>query len=396
MPKKKINAKHPIVQKGKSFYLKKTFAGVGQKEIPLGNVFSVAESRAGRFITLEEEKGYEHALAIHKGKAVKGSDPDYETMAGLYEDFCKQDSKPPRRNTIDLNLARLKLTMKRAGAEKITDITKMKVNESWDTSTPTKQRTFRSAMGACKSVFKESALEYYHEKGWPIENPFKNIKPLRTKVSAYAPLSDEVRESIWRDCETELPANQAMVVLLALGAGLRRSEIEMLRPHHFTVQKENVIVRIAEEGEFIPKAGQDGNVPIPQELYEKLLKLRGETESEFFVESKSTKTGKGRILEVSNAVNKWLVKKGVPKGGKKMHNLRKDLGSVLAKSGGTFLTSKVLRNTAAVTEEYYAGIANIPTVDMEGSFRDKDPLEDVAKLYGITVEEARRRLSRVD
>ena len=287
--------------------------------------------------------------------------------------------------------------MKRAGFTTVGKINKHALSRAWfkdTTPTPAQKRTFASAISAASGVFKSAALEYYKSRKVPVENPFKGLEVPKAKVSPYVPISLEIREAIWNDCQTELAPNEAMIVLMALGIGMRRAEIEAAIPSWFSKQSNKVLVNIKEEEHFEVKNGEDGVVPIPLHLYETLSKLRGDSDSFYFVPCESPKTTAGRIWERVRVVNAWLKSKGL-NDRKPLHALRKEMGSHVAKNQGILEASKILRNTPQVCAIHYAGIAEVNTVDMGGSFKaHKTPEEAFAESLGVTVKELRARLAQ--
>ncbi len=386
----------PIKQKkdGGNFYLRKSFESK-QREICLGTANKKdATTRAIRFIATAQTNDYETAVLELTGETVlkAGANPTFDEMAALYRDFCKQSAKSPRETTISHNLARLKCLMKRSGAMTIGKIDKTQLARCWfKTESPTarEKRTFASAISAASGVFQKHAILYYASRKIPLSNPFENLQVVKPKVTAYHPISDDLRQAIFNDCQTELAPENALIVLMALGIGMRRSEIEAATPSWFSNQGDKVMVSIREQGEFQPKAGEGGMVPIPLNLYKTLLKLRGDSSSLHFVSSDSEKTGAGRIWERVRTVNQWLKNKGV-NDQKPLHALRKECGSQIAKKYGILEASKILRNTVQVCSIHYIGIAETHVVDIGGQTETRDPVQDAALHLGITAEELRR------
>jgi integrase len=388
----------PIFLRKRSYYLRRTFEGK-QREVALGKNPKIAQTRAIRFIGTADHSGFDTAFEELKGKPVAkaGSDPTFEAMKLLYSDFCSQSGNPPRPQTISHNLARLKCIMARGGFKTIGKIDPSVLRAKWfDGITPNQSqlRTFASAIKAAGSIFKKSALDYYESRKVRLQNPFKGLELTRPKVSQYVPISADLRESIWKDCATELDPANAMIVLMALGIGMRRSEIEAAIPSWFSRQADKVMVHIQEGEGFRPKNGQNGVVPISIDLYEALLKLRAGSNSRFFVPCRSKEAGVGRIWENVRTVNKWLKKRGLLDR-KPLHALRKECGSIVAQNQGILEASKVLRNTPQVCAVHYAGIAEMKTLDIASSFTDaKDPIQAVADEFGISVDELKKKLSK--
>jgi integrase len=404
-----------IRQKGKRFYLRGTFGGKRQ-EIPLGMVKRDATTKANRFLVSLETQGFQKALEELNGKNIlkKGHSPTLEQVAEAYREFCKMNpSEAPRPTTIEHNISSLRRIMAKAGAETIGEIESEKLASKWTgtTLTPSQQRSFYSAVKAAGSIFKRSALAWYEKNEIPLKNPFK-VAVKNPKVKAYAPIDEEARNAIWNDCKQELPPAQAMIVLLALGAGLRRTEITAMRCNWITKQADKATIEVSEEPEFIPKSGQSGTVPISLSLYSELMALRertGMVESEFFVpvppKQKRVKLGEGgevlprvldekltRLWEHVREVNKWLKKKS-PSKDLGIHDLRKEFGSIIAKKQGILAAAKVLRNTPQVCETHYAGISNVEPVEMGATQRD--PLQEMAESMGVSVADLKKHLAKL-
>jgi integrase len=389
-------AANSLTKRKGAYYLRKTFEG-RQREISLGTDLKTAKSRAVRFLATAESSGFDVAMAeLRKKPFVKaGANPTFEEMAILYREFCQQSAKAPRPQTITHNLSRLKCLMARGEFKTVGRIDKSTLSRKWfgdKTPTPAEKRTFASAVSAAAGVFKKSALAYYKTRNIPIQNPFEGLEVAKPKVSPYVPISAVIREKIWKDCETELDSPNAMIVLMALGIGMRRAEIEAAIPDWFSRQSDRVLVHIREEDHFQTKTGESGVVPISITLYETLVRLRGESNSPYFVPSVSNKSGTGRIWERVRVVNQWLKDKGL-NNRKPLHALRKECGSLVAKSSGILEASKVLRNTPQVCAIHYAGIAELNTVDVAQTFTpQKDLISQIAKQLGISSKEAHAKL----
>lgn len=415
----RIKAALPIIERNGRYILQKTFKGVGQKQVALGTNSKVANTRAVRFLATAETSGFDMALEELKGRPVikAGSDPTFAEMSTLYFDFRQQSEKAISDATFDLNLERLKLLMTRGGFKTVRSIDKSLLAKRWFTAigaveedfrdgkktlkikaTPTQRRTFASAISAASGVFKKAALDYYRSRNIPLDNPFQGMELVHSKVAQYVPMPQSTRKTIWEDCRTELAPHDAMVVLMALGIGMRRSEICAAIPEWFSMQDDKVMVHIKEEDHFQPKNGESGVVPIALELYDALLDLRGDSDSPFFVPSTTDNEAANRLNKRYEVIISWLRQKGL-RGKKPIHNLRKELGSTVAKHQGILEASKILRNTLQVCAIHYAGIAELNTVDMEGSFKKPKPndtgvsLAEFAASQGLSVEELRALLA---
>jgi integrase len=284
--------------------------------------------------------------------------------------------------------------MKRVGVSTVGRISQETLfNKEWYkgvTPTPVEKRTFTSAVRAARSIFKKSARRFYESNGLSIQDPFEGMELAAPKISQFIPPSAGVIQNILDTVEDELQPHYAMIVLLAF-CGLRRSEIEAIVPANFSQQSDRVILSIEETGEFQPKAGQSGHVPITSDMYQRLIRLRGNVDCEFFVPSASKKKGKGRLWDRVKVVNDWLMKKGLKN--KPLHSCRKIVGSIVAQKDGIPAAASILRNTQAVCMENYAGSMSSSCVDVFKFVNSNDPFQALANELGMTVEEVKRKLT---
>jgi integrase len=388
-----------IFQRNKVWILQKTFAGVGQKQIRLGKDKRIAKNRALRFLATAEVNGFDSAMEELKGKQVlkKGDDPTFDQMKVLYMEYLINSGKQLDTRTIKTNIGRLKNVMDRCGFKTVGQIDKSRIKSQWfkqKTPNSSERRTFASAIRAASSIFKKAAMDYYASKNLKFKNPFIGLELENPKVEAYQPISEMLRKSIWDDCQTELLGNEAMIVIMALGIGMRREEIEAAKCDWLSVQNDKVLIHIREEQEFVPKAHESGQVPFSLETYKILMKLRGESKSKYFVPY-SDKKPTDRLFTPATKVCEWLRKKGLDKP-KPIQTLRQELGSHVAKHHGILEASKILRNDPQVCAIHYAGIAETHTVDMGASFnKPKTPEETFAAYYGLKIDELLKKLGGI-
>ena len=354
--------------------------------------------RAQRFLTTAAVNGFECAYEELKGKSPlkRGQDPNFDQMKQLYLAYCQSTAMPPRERTIQTNLNRLKNVMDKAGVTTVGKIDSKILFAKWfgaNIPTPSQKRTFSSAIRAAASVFKQAALIHYSDRGISVKNPFTGIELVNPKVQPYSPIPATLRESIWTDCQTELPPSEAMIVLMALGLGMRRREIEHAKLRWFSEQKDKVIVTIQAESKdgFTPKNGETGMVPFSLGLWDMLKQLRGDAKQDWFVPHDNP-TPKDRLYTLTTNVCEWLRKKGL-NDSKPLHALRKECGSEIARTKSVLEAAKILRQSVQVCSIFYAGISEVTTVDIAGSFQPKnDPFQEVAKSANMTVEQLRARI----
>jgi integrase len=180
----------------------------------------------------------------------------------------------------------------------------------------------------------------------------------------------DVRDLIQR-AEVELAVSQPelfKIFLLAVMAGLRRKEIDLLEWASFR-WPENVI-RI-ETTEFFKAKTEESNddVEVDRELMEIFRGFRAKATGDFVIESRrKPKAGVSyqyyRCQEQFDALIEWLHRKGV-KGNKPLHTLRKEFGSEICAVHGIHAASRALRHAdISVTNEYYTDSRARITVGM--------------------------------
>lgn len=369
-----------ILARGK-WYLRKSFRGT-QREISLAtNCKSTAKQRATRFIATAQSDGFETAMEELRGRPLvkKGEDPTFGQMELLYREFCTQSARPPRVPTIKHNLGCLRRLMTACGADRVSLINPSKLVMTNNGTTASEKRSFASQVSCASNVFKKSALRYYKARGLNVSNPFANMEVPRPKLEPYSPLPPKERQAIWEAIDTTLAPVDAMIVLLALAAGLRRSEIEAAEVAWLTPREKNAILTIQETKSFVPKSGESRIVPISHEVHRRLLSLRervvcdlSEVEetratiraSRFLVPVIQRKGSGGRLWGRFASVAAWLRSMGV-KGQKPLHSLRKEFGSVVATEHGIFDASKLLGHAdVKVTQVHYASLIRLPDLDI--------------------------------
>jgi len=382
-----------IIPRNGRFSLQGTWEGKQRQVALKTDNLTTAKSRARVFETIAEAHGFEAAVINLEGGRFlrKGEDPTLEEMGALYREFVASSDSPPREITIKANLRNLKRVLDASKETTISRINAEKVRKELlpNNATPSQRRTYTSIIRSVKGIFKKRALAYYHGKGIKLSDPFESVDLVAPKVTAYTPLSSDVRMDIWNNADKELSAPLVCMVLLALGAGMRRAEIQACRDSWFSVQKDIVYISIQEEEGFSPKSGEKRVVPISLELWERLKTMRGEKPQKFFVKRE------GETLWVEfGKVSKWLHKKGV-NDSKPLHALRKEAGSLMAKNGGILEASRFLGHAdTVITSKHYVGVENMAPVQINDN-APLSPLEAVAAEYGLDPELVKTTLQKL-
>jgi integrase len=376
---------------GNRWYLRKRVDGK-QHEISMRTSDSkVAKSRANRFLATLDSDGLEVAEAELRGKQVVrgGTDPTFEEMKQLYRDFVGQSMKAPAENSIRHNLGCLSRLMTMCEAATVSKINARKLkspNPSY----------LASQIRAAKSIFKPQALQYYKSRKIVLPNPFATAELGSTRSEPYTPLGLPIRKAVWEGYKA-LPAINAMIVALALGAGLRRNEIDKARLSWLIPDGSGkTILTVKKESDFSPKSRVRRSIPITSSLAQDILQLRSSTNpraNDPYLLPNGGTTGGFRHMERYKEVSAWLRKLGISDQ-KPLHTLRKEFGSLVASEHGIFAASTLLGHSSIViTQNHYASLTDVPTVDMDAIIAPKEALAAVAKEHGIPLDKLKEILA---
>jgi len=148
-----------------------------------------------------------------------------------------------------------------------------------------------------------------------------------------------------------------MIVCLALQCGLRRAEIDSLLWRSVDLVRRVIHV---ESNEYYHLKSEDsqGEVDIGDTLLENLRKFKKRATGVFVIESElpaslHRSSGAYRCQQHFTFVTNWLRKLGI-KVDRPLHELRKEVGSVIAQEHGIFAASRFLRHSdIRITSNYY-------------------------------------------
>jgi integrase len=377
-----------LVNRGGTWYLRKRWEG-GQPMVSLRTSKKAnAKTKANRFLTiLEESKSWETAVEDLKGKKIlrKGEDPTIESIETLYREFMGQSVNPVKEETIKHNIQCLKRMMAECGAKTVARIDCEKFR-----FTAENRSNLTAQIRAARSVFKVAALHFYKKKGFALENPFGRMERHSEKPQPYIPLSAATRSAIWKECR-DLEPESAMIVLLALGCGLRRNEIDKARKSWLCENDGMTVLTVQNESDFEPKSRISRNIPVSQALADEILRIRKslkpKSNDPYLIPTKQPTKAKLRLNCRFRKVSKWLTDKGIPET-KSVHALRKEFGSLVATKHGIFTASTYLGHSSVViTQESYGSLVGNPTVDMEKLIHG-DKEEEIAKAMAIVAKHA--------
>ncbi len=241
--------------------------------------------------------------------------------------------------------------------------------------------TFNSILRCSKSLFSKKVRKFI-QINLPLDDPFHEVEFAKVGKGRYrsgieaAGLMAAAREelgvevpSIVLDGSKNLKRSiadakerreQFKVFLLALGAGLRRGEIDQLTWKQVDPQKGIIRLETTEHGE-LKSAGSEEDVDVDPELLTLLQQFRNSRVDSAFVVLEKTPARKVnsqryyRCERIFVKLTAWLRTKGITSQSP-IHTLRKEFGSIVNQQYGIFAASSQLRHSSiTLTREVYTG-----------------------------------------
>ena len=222
--------------------------------------------------------------------------------------------------------------------------------------------TINAHLRNARSLFTAKALEFAAQRlALPDPLPFASVKLERKRATTrYVSRMDPA--ALVKAAAQELGGEpgrreQFKIFCLALLCGLRKREIDTLLWR--SVDLERAVIRIERTEYFQPKSEESaGAVDLAPELVEMLRAWKVSSPGEFVISSpnppryEASRTNY-RAQREFLALGAWLEGKGVS-ARKKLHELRKECGAVIANGLGIFAASRALRHAdIRITSQYY-------------------------------------------
>lgn len=189
-------------------------------------------------------------------------------------------------------------------------------------------------------------------------NPFSGVMVESARPQRY--VSSINAGQLLRDARAELAdadPEAYKALLLGLGAGLRKREIDLLQWPQ--IDRDKLVIRIQTTDVFQPKTDDsEGAVFVDSGLIAELERYRPRATGLFVLESHRQAKPQGtlyyyRCAPAFDRLSAWLRGKGVLSA-KPLHALRKEFGSIVAASADVFTASRQLRHSSIeVTAAYY-------------------------------------------
>ncbi len=219
--------------------------------------------------------------------------------------------------------------------------------------------TFNGLLGNSKALFSRKFIHFLRDRvALPDPLPFNGITKEKGPSLRYRSKIDaqEIIEKATNELAETNP-EAFKIILLAGVCGLRRSEIDYLLWDAFDFSSRELHI---ENTEFHQLKSEDsaGVVDLDDNLTAIFRGFCAGAESEFVIESNGSvkrKAGSGsyRCEPHWKAVIAWLREQGV-KAQKPVHELRKEIGSLVASEHGIYAASRYLRHSdIRITTQYY-------------------------------------------
>lgn len=209
-------------------------------------------------------------------------------------------------------------------------------------------------------------LSKYSNLALPSPLPFDGVEFIPERESDYFYTSEVNAKQLIEDAFKELSGNQLVIFVLAIGAGLRRNEIDKLPWAHVDLPTGTITVAPTKYGR-LKSDSSAGKIQLEPRFAEVLRKHAMHSCGEFVLPSPiAPRVGSlqrhYRCQRDFTTLCRWLKTKGITRSTSCIHTLRKEFGSHLAQRRGIFAASAGLRHsTIGVTRKYYVSSRIEPT-----------------------------------
>ena len=241
---------------------------------------------------------------------------------------------------------------------------------------PARQRAARitcnSTIRQAKALFSRKILKFAGGVTLPDPLPFAGVELYPRESMRYqSKLNPAVLLQAASGELSEADPEAFKALLLALGAGLRRGEIDRLLWRQLDFDAGVIHIETTEAG-GLKSSDSAGDVQIDHALCSILRGFRARAHGQYVLEEGTGFTvsrpwgQRYRCESVFGRLAQWLRKQGV-EGAKPLHTLRKEAGSIIATKAGIHAASRFLRHAdIQVTSMHYADHKERVTVDIGG------------------------------
>ena len=211
-------------------------------------------------------------------------------------------------------------------------------------------------------------MRFLPEVRLPEPKPFEGVEFFPRQSAKYFSRIDA--KTLLTEAKNELAeadSSAFLVMLLALSAGLRKSEIDTLCWHQVDFARGVIRVESTETAS-LKNVDSRGEVPIDAGVVAILRGYRARGRGAFVIEGGDGSSGPKmwgrnyRVQGVFDRVTRWLRTHGVT-ARKPLHELRKELGALITAEHGIYAASRVLRHAdLSTTARHYTDLKTRPTI----------------------------------
>ncbi|MHB8522313.1 MAG: tyrosine-type recombinase/integrase [Limisphaerales bacterium] len=221
------------------------------------------------------------------------------------------------------------------------------------------KRTANSYVRCARSLFSREIRKRLKGVQLPSPLPFDGVELFDSGSMKYVSKVDV--HTLIAAARNELKPNEPEVYktfLLGLFAGMRRGEIDLAEWR--IVDWQNHVIRL-QETEWLHLKTQDsaGEITVDAEVLVELRELMPASQSPFIIASDRPPRNDSprayyRCERIFDRLNEWLRAKGVT-ANKPLHELRKEIGALIATEHGIYAASRFLRHSdITTTARHYA------------------------------------------
>lgn len=255
------------------------------------------------------------------------------------------------------------------------------------------KRTANSYVRCARSLFGKDILKRVKDVQLPLKLPFDGVELFESGNTKYVSKVDA--QALIAAARNELKPNEPeiyKVFLLGLFAGMRKAEIDLAEWR--MVDWKNGVLKL-EETNWLRLKTKDsaGEISIDPEVVAELRQMMPTNNSSFIISSVVT-WGKGekkrtrmrrprndsareyyRCEPVFDRLNEWLRNKGIT-ANKPLHEMRKEIGALIATKHGIYAASRFLRHSdITTTARHYADQKGRVSVGL-GKFLSQNPIPE--------------------
>jgi integrase len=255
-------------------------------------------------------------------------------------------------------------------------VQKWRLEYAKQAKTPAEERSrmtsCNSTIRQARSLFAAKILKFLPDIRLPDPIPFHAVEFFPRQSAKYFSRIDAktlLQEAHRELAKTDPPAFLAM--LLAISSGLRRGEIDSLQWHQVDFSRQLIRVESTDSAS-LKTADSRGEIAIDENTIAILRGFHAKKEGAFVIEGEGGGSGPKkwgqnyRAGAVFDRLIAWLRAHGVT-ARKPLHELRKELGSLVTAEHGIYAASRVLRHSnVATTAAHYTDLKNRPVIDIGG------------------------------